>query len=103
MALRNIKSNKQLYIPFLLSSTAIIAMFFLMVSLMTNKFVQERSSSLPTLFMIGVVVIGIFPVIFILYKNSFLIKRRKKEIGLYGILGLEIKHVAKILFFAFHF
>ncbi|MFC3210028.1 FtsX-like permease family protein [Planomicrobium okeanokoites] len=99
LALRNIKSNKQLYIPFLLSSTAIIAMFFLMVSLMTNKFVQERSSSLPTLFMIGVVVIGIFSVIFILYTNSFLIKRRKKEIGLYGILGLEKKHVAKILFF----
>ncbi|QHJ72105.1 FtsX-like permease family protein [Planococcus halotolerans] len=99
LALRNIKSNKQLYIPFLLSSTAIIAMFFLMVSLMTNRFVQERSSSLPTLFMIGVVVIGIFSVIFILYTNSFLIKRRKKEIGLYGILGLEKKHVAKILFF----
>ena len=99
LALRNIKSNKQLYIPFLLSSTAIIAMFFLMVSLMTNKFVQERSATLPTLFMIGVVVIGLFSVIFVLYTNSFLIKRRKKEIGLYGILGLEKKHVAKILFF----
>lgn len=99
LALRNIKSNKQLYIPYLLSSTSIITMFFLMVSLMTNKFVQERSSSLPTFFMIGVVVIGIFSVIFILYTNSFLIKRRKKEIGLYGILGLEKKHVAKILFF----
>jgi len=74
-------------------------MFFLNVSLMTNRFVQERSSTLPTLFMIGVAVIGIFSVIFILYTNSFLIKRRKKEIGLYGILGLEKKHVAKILFF----
>ncbi|MBM7578235.1 FtsX-like permease family protein [Jeotgalibacillus terrae] len=99
LALRNIKSNKQLYIPFLLSSTAIISMFFLMVSLLTNKFVQERSATLPTLFMIGVVVIGLFSVIFILYTNSFLIKRRKKEIGLYGILGLEKKHIAKILFF----
>ena len=99
LALRNIKSNKQLYIPYLLSSTAIIMMFYLMASLLTNKFVQERSSSLATLFMIGVVVIGIFSVIFILYTNSFLIKRRKKEIGLYGILGLEKKHVAKILFF----
>lgn len=99
LALRNIKSNKQLYIPYLLSSTTIIMMFYLMASLLTNKFVQERSSSLATLFMIGTVVIGIFSVIFILYTNSFLIKRRKKEIGLYGILGLEKKHVAKILFF----
>ena len=70
-----------------------------MVSLMTNKFVQERSATLPSMFLIGVVVIGIFSIIFILYTNSFLIKRRKKEIGLYGILGLEKKHVAKILFF----
>lgn len=99
LALRNIKSNRQLYIPYLLSSTTIIMMFFLMVSLLTNEFVQERSSSLPTMFLIGVVVIGIFSFIFILYTNSFLIKRRKKEIGLYGILGLEKKHVAKILFF----
>ncbi|MGI2329038.1 FtsX-like permease family protein [Planococcus sp. YIM B11945] len=99
LALRNIRSNKQLYIPYLLSSLTIVAMFYLMASLLTNKFVQERSSSLPMLFMIGCVVIGIFSVIFILYTNSFLIKRRKKEIGLYGILGLEKKHVAKILFF----
>src|SRR5690606_38817058 len=59
----------------------------------------ERSSVLPTLFAMGTIVIGIFSFIFILYINSFLIKRRKKEIGLYGILGLEKKHVAKILFF----
>lgn len=99
LAVRNIKSNKQLYVPYLLSSTAIITMFYLMSSLLTNKFVQERSSVLPTLFAMGTIVIGIFSFIFILYINSFLIKRRKKEIGLYGILGLEKKHVAKILFF----
>lgn len=99
LALRNIKSNKQLYIPYLLSSTTIIMMFYLMASLLANEFVQERSSSLSPLFVLGTVVIGIFSVIFILYTNSFLIKRRKKEIGLYGILGLEKKHVAKILFF----
>ncbi|MDQ0428666.1 putative ABC transport system permease protein [Planomicrobium stackebrandtii] len=99
LALRNIKSNKQLYIPYLLSSITIIMMFYLMASLLDNEFVQERSSSLSPLFVLGTVVIGIFSVIFILYTNSFLIKRRKKEIGLYGILGLEKKHVAKILFF----
>lgn len=99
MALRNIKSNKQLYIPYLLSSTVIITMFFLMVSLLTNEFVRERSVALSSLFEVGVYIIGIFSVIFILYTNSFLVKRRKKEIGLYGILGLEKKHVAKMLFF----
>ena len=99
MALRNIKSNKQLYIPYLLSSTVIITMFFLMVSLLTNEFVRERSVAMSSLFEVGVYIIGIFSVIFILYTNSFLVKRRKKEIGLYGILGLEKKHIAKMLFF----
>src|SRR5690606_20958409 len=99
LALRNIKSNKTLYIPYLLSSIAIIMMFYLMASLLANQFVQERSSALPTLFSLGVIVIAIFSVIFILYTNSFVIKKRKKEIGLYGILGLEKRHVAKILLF----
>lgn len=42
--------------------------------------------------------IGIFAVIFLFYTNSFLIKRRKKELGLYSILGLEKKHIARVLF-----
>ncbi|MCA9767153.1 MAG: FtsX-like permease family protein, partial [Carnobacterium sp.] len=97
LAARNIRSNKQIYLPYVLSSTMTVAMFFLMASLSTNEFVRERSSTLPTLFGFGTVIIGLFSFIFILYTNSFLIKRRKKEIGLYGILGLGKKHVAKIL------
>lgn len=98
LAARNIRSNKQIYLPYVLSSAMTVAMFFLMVSLLTNDFVKERSSTLPTLFGFGAVIIGLFSFIFILYTNSFLIKRRKKEIGLYGILGLGKKHVAKVLF-----
>ncbi|MGX7393503.1 FtsX-like permease family protein [Carnobacterium mobile] len=97
LAVRNIRSNKQTYLPYVLSSIMTVAMFFLMVSLLTNEFVQGRSSTLPMLFGFGAVVVGIFSFIFILYTNSFLIKRRKKEIGLYGILGLGKKHVAKVL------
>ncbi|MEG0289151.1 MAG: FtsX-like permease family protein [Carnobacterium sp.] len=97
LAVRNIRSNMQTYLPYVLSSTMTVAMFLLMVSLLTNEFVQGRSSTLPMLFGFGAVVVGIFSFIFILYTNSFLIKRRKKEIGLYGILGLGKKHVAKVL------
>ncbi|AQQ53375.1 ABC transporter permease [Planococcus lenghuensis] len=99
LAVRNIQSNKQLYVPYILASIAIVAMFHLMASLLTNEFVQERNASLTMMFEFGAIVIATFAVIFILYTNSFLIKRRKKEIGLYGILGLEKRHVAKILFF----
>ncbi|WP_192986552.1 FtsX-like permease family protein [Carnobacterium mobile] len=97
LAVRNIRSNMQTYLPYLFSSTLTVAMFFLMISLISNDFVQGRSSTLPMLFSFGAIVIGIFSFIFILYTNSFLIKRRKKEIGLYGILGLGKKHVARVL------
>lgn len=99
LALRNIRSNRQLYIPYALSAVTVVAMFYMMVSLLTNDFVQERSSTLPTLFSFGAIVIGVFSAIFILYTNSFLTKQRMKELGLYGVLGLEKKHVVKILFF----
>ena len=47
----------------------------------------------------GTYIIGLFAVIFLIYSNSFLAKRRKKEFGLFQILGMEKKHLAKILFF----
>ena len=46
---------------------------------------------------LGIGVIGIFAVIFLFYTNSFIIKRRKKELGIYNILGMEKRHIAKIL------
>lgn len=97
LALRNLKSNKQIYLPYIFASIATVAMFYMMVALMGNKFVQTRNASLPMFFTVGAVVIGVFSFLFILYTNSFLIKRRKKEIGLYAILGMKKKHVSRIL------
>ncbi|MER2131626.1 MAG: FtsX-like permease family protein [Carnobacterium inhibens] len=97
LALRNIKSNKQIYLPYVFASIATVAMFYMMVALMGNKFVQTRNASLPMMFTLGAVVIGVFSFLFILYTNSFLIKRRKKEIGLYAILGMKKTHVSRIL------
>lgn len=97
LAVRNIRSNKQIYIPYIISSIATVAMFYLMTSLVVNDFIEERSATLTQMFVLGSVVIGIFSFIFIMYTNSFLIKRRKKEIGLYAILGMKKKHVALVL------
>lgn len=97
LALRNLKSNKKIYLPYIFASIATVAMFYMMVALTGNKFVQTRSASLPMLFTAGAVVIGVFSFLFILYTNSFLIKQRKKEIGLYAILGMKKKHVSRIL------
>lgn len=97
MAWRNIQSNRQLYVPYVFSSVLTVTMFMLMASLMTNEFVRERSTSLTQLFAMGVFVIGLFSLIFIFYTNNFLMKRRKKELGIYSILGLEKKHVARVI------
>lgn len=57
------------------------------------------ASDLGLIMGLGTVVIAIFSAIFLFYTNSFLIKRRKKELGLYNILGMEKRHIAKILFY----
>lgn len=97
LALRNLKSNKQIYLPYVFASISTVAMFYMMVALMENEFVQTRNASISVMFTVGAVVIGVFSFLFILYTNSFLIKRRKKEIGLYAILGMKKKHVSRIL------
>jgi putative ABC transport system permease protein len=59
---------------------------------------QIRSSgALKMILIFAVIVIGLFSIVFLFYTNSFLIKRRKKEIGLYNVLGMEKKHIAKVL------
>lgn len=97
LAVRNIKSNKQIYVPYIMSSIATVTMFYLMTSLVQNDYLRERSGTVVQLLSLGSVIIGFFSLIFILYTNSFLIKRRKKEIGLYAILGMKKKHVAFVL------
>lgn len=97
LAWRNIQSNKQVYLPYTIASIVTVAMFQMMVSLTTNTYVQERSVTLTQLFGMGTLVVALFSLIFIFYTNSFLMKRRKKELGLYNVLGLEKKHVRKIL------
>lgn len=98
LALKNIRSNKQIYVPYIISSIATVMMFYLMTSLVQNEYLLERATTIVVLFTLGSIIIGIFSLIFILYTNSFLIKRRKKEIGLYAILGMKKKHVAFVLF-----
>lgn len=97
LAVSNIKSNKQIYLPFVVASAITVTMFFMIVSLLSNAFVESRQQSLVPLFKVGSGVIAVFSLIFIFYANSFLMKRRKKEIGLYNILGLEKRHIARII------
>mgnify|MGYP000000839591 CR=1 FL=1 len=99
LALNNIKKNARTYIPYILTCIGTIIMFYNMSFLSVAKDISivSDSSSVRELLRLGTIVIGIFSLIFLFYTNSFLIKRRKKEFGLFNILGMEKKHVARIM------
>lgn len=101
LAFTNIKKNAKLYIPYLITSMFTVAMYYIMHSLSCNtSFIDDPKSSgtLIVVLELGTWIVMIFSVIFLFYINSFLIKRRKKEIALYNILGMEKRHVMIMMF-----
>lgn len=99
-AWNNIIKNKYLYIPNILAGTGLIASFYILLTLsMDEQLANVRGgSSLLHIMPLGTIIVGILSFILILYAGSFLMKQRKREFGLYNILGLEKRHVGRILF-----
>lgn len=97
-AIKNLRAHRLVYLPFILSSGIMLMVFNIMASLSANTYVRERHASLPMIINIGIVIIGILTFIFFIYSTNFLNKRRNKEFALYGILGLEKRHIRKIIF-----
>ena len=96
LALTNLRKNAKLYFPYLLTSSFTVMMFYLINYLASHEGLKQMQSGTTTMKVIlnlGIIVMVIFSVIFLFYMNSFLMKRRKKEIALYNILGLEKKHI----------
>lgn len=86
--------------PYILMNIGIVTMFYIMHAISANDGLNviPGSDSLKAILTFGTYVIGIFSAVFIFYTNSFLIKRRKKEIGLYNILGMGKRHLGRMLF-----
>ena len=101
MAVSNIKKNSKLYIPYIITAVLTVMMFFMNIVLVTNKNVaaMKGGNGVVMLLQVALVVSFIFSGVFLFYTNSFLMKRRKKEIGLYNILGMEKKHISYIMFY----
>lgn len=100
MAVTGIRKNGIVYIPYILTTAFSICVFFIFSCIINNEFIKEvpHAAYVWMLLQIGNILLGIILVPFLFYTNSFLIKRRKKEIGLYSILGLEKKHIAIMMF-----
>ena len=99
LAAQNIRRNKQFYLPFILTCVATAAMFYIMCFLTFNPATIKIHQTLYVILNLGCIVVGLFSAIFLFYTNSFLMKRRQKEIGLYNILGMGKGNIASILFF----
>lgn len=96
----NIKKNGKIYIPYILTCIGTILMFYNIGAIAGNDGIRELHGALivQSVLGLGIVVIALFAVIFLFYTNSFLMKRRKKEIGLYNVLGMGKRHIAKMMF-----
>lgn len=95
-AIKNLKANKIVNIPYILSTSIMVAILFIMISLLDNKYVMQKDQ-FGTIIVFGSIIIAIFTFAIIMYANRFLIKRRFKEFGLYRVFGLENKHINRIL------
>ena len=101
MAFTNIRNNRKTFIPYMLSSIMTTAIFYIICSLGDNEELGSLwgGNILQSYMNIGQVIVAIFAVIFLFYINSFLIKRRNSEFGLYNILGMEKRHISTVIFF----
>mgnify|MGYP004645332245 FL=1 len=97
LALTNIKKHARNYVPYIITCVITIAMFYIIKSLAFNLDKNLSSISAATSMNLGSIVVAIFAIIFLFYTNSFLLKKRKKEFGLYNILGMEKKHMSALI------
>ena len=99
LALVNLVRNGRFYGPYLLSCGMTAAMYYILSYLTRSDIVASVRGAgyLQSLMYIGVLVVALFDAILLLYANSFVMKRRRRELGLYNILGLEKRHIAHLM------
>lgn len=96
----NVWKNHRLYVPSILTGAGLTAVFYIILTLAADERLGEVKGGryLTDIMPLGTVVVGLLSAILILYTNSFIMKQRKREFGLYNILGMEKRHVGRILF-----
>lgn len=91
----NLKNNRKTYVPYIFTGVLTVMMFYIIDALSRGKGITQDTLKICLQYATGVIVV--FAVIFLFYTNSFLIKRRKKEIGVYNILGMGKRHIARMM------
>lgn len=100
LALDGVRKNKRMYFPYILTCIGMVMMYYIIVFLRHSEAVEAvRGAGIVQEFLrLGSGVIAFFAGVFLFYTNSFLIRRRKKEFGLYNILGMGKRNIGILLF-----
>lgn len=107
LALTNLKKNQKIYIPYLLTLIGSMLFYYILTSLGSNPLIYnvdtgkaafKGADALCPILQSGSFVASFFAFIFLLYANSFVLKHQKKQLGLYRVLGMERRHIIRIIF-----
>ena len=100
LAVNGIRKNARLYVPYLLTCAGMVMMFYIVSYLQDTPVLAgiRGGEEMQAMLSLGSGVMGVFGAIFLLYTNSFLIRRRKREFGLYNMLGMGKGNIARVLF-----
>ncbi|MBO6065072.1 MAG: ABC transporter permease, partial [Lachnospiraceae bacterium] len=95
LAWSNLKKNHQLYIPHILAGAGLTGIFYIMMTLAKDERLKNIKGgyAIPDIMMIGIWVVVLLSVILVFFTNSFLMKQRTREYGMYNVLGMEKRHV----------
>ena len=101
LAFGNLTKNRKIYIPYILTCIITVMMFYMIYSLYTNGSIAAMPGGYTVQYILkfGTITVGLFAVIFLFYTNSFVIRRRQKEFGLFNVLGMEKRHLGIVLLF----
>ncbi len=100
LAVDGIRKNKRLYIPYVLTGIVMSMMSYIIYFLSSSDMLEHMKGggTLRTLLPVGSVVVAFFSLIFMFYSNSFLIRQRNREFGLYNVLGMDKWNLSRIMF-----
>ena len=99
LAAGGIRRNGKLYAPYIMTCSLMAMMFYIVNFLSDNSMLNgmKGGGTMKEMLNVGIVIMGIFAAIFLFYTNSFLVKRRKREFGLYNVLGMGKRNIAAVM------
>lgn len=99
LAWQNLRKNGRFYIPYILTVAGTVAGFYIINAIASDEGISQMTGgrTVAEMMSMGIAIISLFACIFLIYTNSFLMKRRNRELALYNILGMEKRHIAIIL------